>query len=464
MSWPKIRRRIQEVMNHVATEVVVGVLIIASVALLLVEASLEPGSRYLQIVDVANDIITFAFVFELTLRFIAERNARRFLRRFWLDIIAVLPLFRGLRLLRILRLLRLFRLGAILNQHAQQASRAFRVVKLEYIFAGIMIVVAVLMGALSMRSVEEFESFEEALWFALMTIAAAEPIGAEPTTRMGRLVTLSLMLGGMTAFAFVAGTVSAAMVETLRKLRFRRMDLQDMQGHVVVCGWNDAGRVFLDELLHDTRGVDLVVISEKSSIDDSKFDAYGGAVHLIRGDFTRVDVLRQAGIERAAFAVILADGGGDGERSAQDRDARTVLTAMLVERLTDKKIHTTVQLLNRENEGSLREAGVEDVVVGDAYVGSMMASSVKNRGMVPAFTELLSTRGGQQLFKVKPPATLYGMSIAEAMVVLKDRYDATLIALEVPEAGATRIQVNPPGDLVLKSDHRIVVAAAEAPR
>lgn len=463
MSWPKNRRRIQEVMNHVATEIVVGALIIASVALLLVEASLEPGSRYLQIVDVANDVITFAFVVELVLRFIAERNARRFLRRFWLDIIAVLPLFRGLRLLRILRLLRLFRLGAILNQHAQQASRAFRVVKLEYIFAGIMIVVAVLMGALSMRSVEEFESFEEALWFALMTIAAAEPIGAEPTTRMGRLVTLSLMLGGMTAFAFVAGTVSAAMVETLRKLRFRRMDMEDMEGHVVVCGWNDAGRIFLDELLHDARGIDIIVISEKSSIDDSKFDAYGGAVHFIRGDFTRVDVLRQAGIERAAFAVILADGGG-GERSAQDRDARTVLAAMLVERLTEKKIHTTVQLLNRENEASLREGGVEDVVVSDAYVGSMMASSVKNRGMVPAFAELLSTRGGQQLFKVEPPATIYGMSIAEAMVVLKDRYDATLIALEVSGDEGRRFQVNPPGDLVLEPDHRIVVAAAEAPR
>src|SRR5690606_37761915 len=108
--------------------------------------------------------------------------------------------------------------------------------------------------------------------------------------------------------------------------------------------------------------------------------------------------------------------------------------------------------------------GVEDVVVSDAYVGSMMASAVKNRGMVPAFAELLSARGGQQLFKVTPPLSLHGMSVAEALVVLKDRYDATLIALELPAGEGGGFRVNPPGDLRLKPEHRIVVAASEPPR
>lgn len=463
VNWPNLRQRIHRVMNHLATEVLVGALIVTSVALLIVEASLPPDSPRLALVDAANDVITAAFIFELTLRFVAERSARRFFRRFWLDILAVVPLFRGLRLLRILRLLRLFRIGAILNQHLQQASTTFRSVKLEYIFAGLMIIVAVLMGALSMRSVENFESLEDALWFAVMTIAAAEPVGAEPTTRMGRMVTLALMLGGMTAFAFVAGTVSAAMIETLKRLRFKRMDLEELEGHVVVCGWNQAGTVFLDELLHDSPDLDVVIITEKRTIDESSFGRYGGMVHIIHDDFTRIPALKRAQIERAAFAVILAD-EGDGERSAQDRDARTVLAALLVERMTDKRIHTTVQLLNGENEASLREAGVEDVVVSDTYVGSMMASAVKNRGMMPAIAELLSARNGQQLFKVPPPSALLGMSVANALVVLKDRYDATLIGLEMVDDRGRRVRVNPPADLILSPDHQIIVTAAAPPR
>ena len=455
-------------MSHLVTELLVGALIIASVGLLLIEVSLAPGAPYRDAVVVANDAVTWVFVVELALRFLAERSKRRFFRRFWLDILSVLPLLRAFRLLRVLRLLRLFRLGAILNQHAQRASRAFGIVKLEYVFAAVLVVVVVLMGAVSIRSAEGRDaeglaSLEDALWYAVMTVAAAEPVGAEPTTRFGRMVTLALMLGGMTAFAFVAGTVSAVMIDTLKKLRFKRMDLEDLEGHVVVCGWNHAGAVFLEELLHGGKERHVVVITEKESLDEAAFGGLGSLLHVIHDDFTRASVLRQAGIERAAFAVILAD-EGNGERSEQDRDARTVLAAMLVERITKKRIHTTVQLMNGENEASLREAGVEDVIVSDEYVGSMMANVVKNRGMVPVIAELLTSRFGQQLFKVPVPASLRGMKASDAMVALKDRYDATLLAVELRKEDGGGFKVNPPGDLVIEEGHQLVVTAEKPPR
>jgi voltage-gated potassium channel len=453
---------IDRAMSHLATELAVAVLILASVALLVLEAALDPLDPARDVVAQVNDVITWVFVLELGLRFLGERVKRRFLRRYWLDVIAVLPLMRGFRLLRILRLLRLFRLGMIVSQRAAQLSSVFRVVKLEYVLGGFLVVVAVLMGALTLRFAEGgaadgLKTFEESLWFAVMTVAAGEPIGAEPTTRLGRMVTLSLMLGGMTLFAFFAGTVSAVMIDSLRKLRFKAMELDELLDHVIVCGWNISGSVFLAELMADERKRHVVIITEKNGLEDAELGAHASFVHVLQDDFTRAAALRRAGVERASFVVILAD-EGNGERSPQDRDARTVLAAMLVERL-NPAIHTTVQLLNRENEVSLREAGVEDIIISDEYVGSMMANVVKNRGMVPVIAEILTSRFGQQLFKVKAPASVHGMRAVDAMRVLKEVHDATLIAVEV-EDDAAGFVVNPKADFVILPHHLLVVTAA----
>ncbi|MBX3273743.1 MAG: ion transporter [Sandaracinaceae bacterium] len=469
-----LRARVERAIEHPLTETVVALLIALSVGLLLFEASLEAGSPQRDVVAIANDVVTWIFVVELALRFWVEKRKRRFFRRYWIDILAVLPLLRAFRMLRVLRLLRLFRLGATLTQHARQYSSALAYVKQEYFFGALIVVVVVLMGAFSIRFAESrdtegFEDFEHSFWYAVMTVAANEPTLATPQTRLGRMVTLALMLGGMTLFAFFTGTVSAVMIDSLRKLRYRRMELEELEGHVVVCGWNNAGKEFIAELLlHSSHKRQVVIITESEELDETLLGDHTHQAHVLRGDFTKSTVLRKAGIERAAFAVILADTSRT-ERTTQDRDARTVLAAMLVEKL-NANIHTTVQLLDAENEGSLRDAGVEDIIVADAYVGGMMANVVKNRGMVPVISEILTARHGQQLFKVPAPAAIVGMTVADAMAYLKEQDDATLLAVAEKKPkrreGARHEEsfvVNPPADLVIRDDHEVVVTAQKKP-
>lgn len=47
---------------------------------------------------------------------------------------------------------------------------------------------------------------------------------------------------------------------------------------------------------------------------------------------------------------------------------------------------------HRDNEVTLRQSTVEDVVVSDEYVGGVLASEVRNRGIVPLLDELLTAR------------------------------------------------------------------------
>jgi voltage-gated potassium channel len=266
------------------------------------------------------------------------------------------------------------------------------------------------------------------------------------------------MMGGLTVFAIFTGTVSAVMVDSLRNIKFRTMEIDEISNHVIICGWNRAAELIVDELVHDSDHRHYVLISENEELEDSaQLRQFEHRVFFIKGDYTRVDVLKEAGVERADVAILLADASRE-DRSSQDRDARTVLAAMLIEKLNET-IYTTVQLMNRDNETSLRRAGVEEIIVSEEYVGTIMASVVRNRGIVSVLDELLTAKRGHQFFKSKVPKKLAGLTVAEALSILKSEYDATLIAVD-RGGGVHNMVVNPPVDLVLEPDYSIICAAA----
>ena len=467
-SYKPWQRRLHRFMNTAAVEVGVNVLIVASVVLVLVEFSLPPDSPSFVRVEMLNDLIMGIFIVELVLRFLGEQRKKRFFRRHWIDILAVFPLFRSFRILRVFRLLRLFRTGVVLSRRLMRVSGTLRMIRLEYVVIALSIVFVVLMGAFSMRMAEgrlnvDFHTLEQSLWFAVMTVIGGEPIGGAPKTRLGNIITVTLMMGGLTVFAIFTGTISAVMTNSLKNMKFRTMELDDIEDHVIICGWNRAGLLMIEELLRDReRFHHVVVISENEELEQMPFFIqWSEHIFVIHGDYTRVSTLQEAGVERAAFSLLLADSSKD-ERSSQDRDARSVLAAMLIEKL-NPEMYTVVQLLNRDNETSLRSIGVEEIIVSDEYVGNIMATVAKNRGIVNILDELLTTKYGHQFSKSGVPPDLQGLKVVDALAILKSKYDATLIGVDLQDGSSFRdsICVNPPSDLVLREDHRIIVAASK---
>jgi len=212
------KRQIRRFLEAPAVEVVIALLIVISVGLLFVEVGTPTDSPdYAKIVFI-NDLLTLGFIGELFLRFYAEPRKERFFRKCWYDILAVLPALRILRVFRMLRLLRLYRVSLLAMERLKERSGLFKVVRVEYLMIALGLFTATLMGGLLMRVVEggyngEFGTFEQTLWYAVMTIIAGEPTGGDPTSSLGRFITLSLMITGLTLFAVLTGTVSAVMID-----------------------------------------------------------------------------------------------------------------------------------------------------------------------------------------------------------------------------------------------------------
>jgi voltage-gated potassium channel len=457
-SW---KRRLRQFFRRPAVETLIAILIIISVALVLLEAYLPKADGWHPTIVLANELLTWLFAVEVGLRFFASKNPRAFPFKYWYDILAVLPVFRGLRFLRVLRLLRLFRFGLILTRKLTPLSSRFRAFRIEYVILFVSVVVIVSLGATTLHLVEaatgQYESLGQAAWVSLMTVLTGEPIGSTPETMIGRLASVAMVLGGVTFFAVITGTISAFMVDIIEDMDIHDMELDELQDHVIICGWTDTTRRILEEMIEDPRFDNFVVISDQESFtsepliqDNREF------VFPLQKDFTRLPVLKEAGIERASYAIILADPGEE-ERSSQDRDARSVLTAMIIEKQATG-IHTTVQLLNEDNTASLREIGVEEVIVSEDYVGNLLASATKTKGLVKVLDELLTATRGNQFFRADVPSELVGLPVDEAMSRLKREYDATLIAVYRGEN--KEVLVNPDRDLELESSDQVLTASS----
>jgi voltage-gated potassium channel len=447
-----------------STEVVLIGLILLSVLLVLLEIGSNPNSPSYQWVLHLQTGLTAIFWLELAARCWVASNRRRFLRIYWVDILSVVPFPLQFPVLRLLRLLRLLRASTLINRNLARFSPSLALGIGAQIGLLSTIGVMLLTGALGLYLIEgsdnpDADSLVKTFWWSLFTLVAAEPIGAEPETPIGRALTLMLMLGGLTLFAVVTGFVSAIMVQRLRSTReFRTMELDELSGHTVICGWNRNGVHVVEEMLldPDMENHPIVVVAEFTETPEKALQHLNlSNLYFHTADYTRIDVLQTVNIVNAARAILLADTSRP--RSDQDIDARTVLAALTIERL-NPAVYTCAQLLDRLNDVQLKLAGVDDVIVPDEITSHMIAASARTQGSVEVLAELLTVQVGNQIYKLPVPPSWVDLPFWQAVDRMKQRQDALPIAVEVGQP-KRRTLVNPPANYRLAyKDHLIVIA------
>jgi len=505
----RLRRRVRSFIQRPATEAVVVFLILLSVALTVWTTAFQLEAELGRFVMAVEDIITGLFIVELLIRYWVEPSRRDFFRNYWVDILAVLPIlrmFRILRVLRLLRILRLFRAGVMLSRRMSAASDLFRQGLAHYFLMSLMVFLVVLFGALAlihferppaqsqtlMRASaalggaapsviadehEHFEelSFENAVWWAVMTVVASEPIDYSAKTRGGKVVSLIVMLSGLTLFAVITGVVSAFMVERLRVgLDNQVIYPEDLNNHFVVLGWNNRAPMIIEEIQATPRHrrTPIVVLADCPRPDNEQWRSVDRSlVYFVRGDPVNPSYLDLVQVGHAFSVVILSD-ISEG-RSAVDRDARTVLCALMVEKLY-RGSFTCAELINEQYAEHLSLAAVEEVVIADESAAAVLAMAALHLDMTKILSELLSFKAGNQFYKVTVPKAWSGASIRQCLHQLESEHQVLLVGLAPPEGfdgrgrspdyGPNGILLNPPSDLRVRATEQFVVIGREFPK
>jgi voltage-gated potassium channel len=456
---------LRQVVDSLAFSATVMVLILISVALILVEAFANLPAATLNKVQTANDYLTVTFIFELTLRWLVSNSTRSFLAKFWIDILAVMPLlriFRLARVLRVLRLLRLFRvfsLGAAFQRRFTMFNKIIESRMVEYCVIASFIVFAVVFGAVGLSQFEtgidkEILSPIDAFWKSLFSLMAGE-YADYPATLGGKFVFLILLMFQMGVFAMLTGTFSAIMFEKLKENAMHKpTNPEDLKNHVIICGYSGKVAVIITEFLLDPafKNSEILLVSEKAELQDLKQKCIKiERISILKEDFTKMEVLKKAGVTRASAAVILSEHGEN--RTTQDIDARTILAALTIEKL-NPAIHTSAEIYYDEYSSHLRMGGVDDVVIQGEFSGKLLAKISAHEGLLEFFKDLLSRESGSTLSFIEPPQGTIGKSLSEANTWIQNKCGYLIVGVKPQKQS---LMVNPKNHIIKENDNILII-------
>ncbi|MDL5201358.1 potassium channel family protein [Streptomyces sp. ALI-76-A] len=179
----------------------------------------SPASRSLTDACTAVEwVVWAAFAVDYLVRLFLADDRRRFIRTHWLDLGAVLlPLLQPLRLLRLVSTL------LLVQRRARMASQ----IRLTTYVAGA--VVGLLMfGSLAVLSVEResadgnIRTLGDAVWWSFTTMTTVGYGDHAPTTGLGRVIAVGLMLSGIALLGVVTANIAAWFIA-----RFEKDDLEE---------------------------------------------------------------------------------------------------------------------------------------------------------------------------------------------------------------------------------------------
>ena len=164
------------------------------------------------IIGAAEIVLTALFLAEFTSRIAATHDRRGYLRGHWIDLVALVPTTRGLRLLRLARLLRLVRAFAGVYRAVGRATALAQHRNLALLlvaWAAVMVICSLAMYAAEHGVNAAVDSPLDALWWGIVTLTTVGYGDVTPVTGEGRLAASILMLLGIGLFSAITAIVTS---------------------------------------------------------------------------------------------------------------------------------------------------------------------------------------------------------------------------------------------------------------
>jgi voltage-gated potassium channel len=273
------------------------------------------------------------------------------------------------------------------------------------------------------------------------TVTTITTVGFREVEEFGtseKAFTIVLVLAGVGTALYTFGVLLETLVEGRLTDHFgrRRMErrINDLDDHVIVCGWGRVGRTIAAFVAG--AGREVVVVDQ----DATRVAKAGGLTVL--GDATDDAVLRSAGIDRARSLI-----------AALDTDAAN-LYVTLSGRALNPNLFIVARARVESAEAKLTQAGADRVVNPQQIGGARMAAFALHPH-VAEFLDIVMHDGSLEfrLEEVAIPtgSALAGQSIRDAH--LRDQTGAMVLAMR---DAAGRFNTNPPPDTIIEPGHVLI--------
>ena len=301
-----------------------------------------------------------------------------------IDLLAILPAYRPLRVLRILvlfRFLKLLKHSKNLNQFIDVINdRRFELLTLFGVFLFVVFVGGLAIYILEETQNKNINSFFDAIYWSFITVTTVGYGDISPVTPAGRVVSFIIILLGITMVSFATSVIVSAFSEKLDEIKEDRVtkDLNKNSEFLIICGYGQLTKMFLKNSL-DLIANNRYVILDKSeeATEQAKQDGY----QAICDDASRFDVLKKF-INQKSKITLLALTGSDIENIYITLNAKSI----------KRKVRVIAAARDAKLYKKYIRAGADRVTLPNEIASSVLSSAITNPTVHKAFNAILSSK------------------------------------------------------------------------
>ncbi|HWR57275.1 MAG TPA: potassium channel protein [Thermodesulfovibrionales bacterium] len=268
-------------------------------------------------------------------------------------------------------------------------------VQRQFIVSLLLIALVIFFGTAGYILIEGWATFDS-LYMTLITITTVGYGEVHKLSHSGRVFTLFLILFGVGTILYTFNNAARIVIEGEIQEIFGRKKVErrirELKNHYIVCGYGRMGSVICKELRE--KDAEFVVVERQpSAIEGAETDTL-----FIKGDATRDEVLREAGIERAKGLI-----------SVLPTDAEN-LYVVLSAKVLNPDLNIVARAGEEGSEQKLLRAGA-DRVVSPYHIGGLRIAHTVLKPSVVDFIEF-ATRSGNIDLQMEEIYVHEGASIA----------------------------------------------------
>ena len=348
------------------------------------------------------------------------------------------------------------------------------------VIASVIGLVAIGGGLLVQETDAPFDDHETAIWWAFLRLTDPGYLGDDEGLARRVISTVVTVLGYVLFMGSLIAIMTQWLNQTIRNFE-RGLTPIVRRNHILILGWTNRtseivselmraeGRVrrFL-QLLGMRRGLHVVILSEDVSLERTMElrRALGSLWNPKKITFRSGIPLRIEHLERVDFknaSAIILPGADFAYGSADESDMRIIKTLMSISNQGKRGGGTgdlpllVTEIFDSDKVFMAQRAyrGILEILASDVFITRCMAQNVRHPGLSHVFHEILSHGLGNEVY-IHTSKQFTGSRFGD----LSGAYPkAILLGIVRPQGESFCPLLNPPEDLILESEDRLVFLA-----
>ncbi len=323
-----------------------------------------------------------------------------------IDLLAILPAYRPLRVLRIFVLFRVFKLLRY-TKNIHHFIEVLSTKKFELLTLFILVLFIVSTAGIAIYVFEEkendsIETLFDAFYWALITISTVGYGDIAPKSTEGRVISMVLIVSGIAMISFLTSIIVSSFSEKLDELKENRLveEINKHENFMLICGYGQMSRMFLKSYAKDFQKRYIIIEKDKEKVNEAIKEGY----RVIHEDASRHDVISKFNMEYTNITLFALTGS----------DVANVYIILNAKSLS-KNIKVVTRATDENIAHKCRLAGADHVIRPSVVANKMLLTAITQPVMYHAIYAILTGQHLAQLDEISlvEHEKLVGLKIEE---------------------------------------------------